>query len=184
MHLITDSTPRRRHDHPLEHVPARLAQLAERKALNLVVVGSSPTSGDALFFDTPAVCQWSSWARSRRASAPTHVILNHPTTRTSHGEHTHTGTYTHTHKHTRARARTLWHTHTHTYANKAGTSALTAIHSCCKKAFELAGSWSGLVMHGRDWGCGRAFFAVPSTVVHAQRSSNKCEHHRSPTPMV
>lgn len=49
MHLIRDSTPRRRHDHPLEHVPARLAQLAERKALNLVVVGSSPTSGDALF---------------------------------------------------------------------------------------------------------------------------------------
>lgn len=29
---------------------ARLAQLVERKALNLVVVGSSPTVGDSLFF--------------------------------------------------------------------------------------------------------------------------------------
>ena len=29
--------------------PARLAQSAERKALNLVVVGSSPTVGDLLF---------------------------------------------------------------------------------------------------------------------------------------
>ena len=28
---------------------ARLAQLVERKALNLVVVGSSPTSGDNFF---------------------------------------------------------------------------------------------------------------------------------------
>ena len=28
---------------------ARLAQLVERKALNLVVVGSSPTVGDVLF---------------------------------------------------------------------------------------------------------------------------------------
>ena len=53
MRLINDSTPSRRHDHPLEHVPARLAQLAERKALNLVVVGSSPTSGDILFLSRP-----------------------------------------------------------------------------------------------------------------------------------
>ena len=29
---------------------ARLAQLVERKALNLVVVGSSPTVGDHFFF--------------------------------------------------------------------------------------------------------------------------------------
>ena len=29
--------------------PSRLAQLVERKTLNLVVVGSSPTVGDRLF---------------------------------------------------------------------------------------------------------------------------------------
>lgn len=33
---------------------ARLAQLVERKALNLVVVGSSPTVGDSFFFFPPS----------------------------------------------------------------------------------------------------------------------------------
>ena len=32
--------------HPLKQVKARLAQSAERKTLNLVVVGSSPTLGE------------------------------------------------------------------------------------------------------------------------------------------
>ena len=35
---------------PRPNVPSRLAQLVERKTLNLVVVGSSPTVGVVLFF--------------------------------------------------------------------------------------------------------------------------------------
>ena len=39
---------------------ARLAQLVERKALNLVVVGSSPTVGERTFRETSSCCQDSS----------------------------------------------------------------------------------------------------------------------------
>ena len=35
---------------------ARLAQLVERKALNLVVVGSSPTVGEVFILYFPTVC--------------------------------------------------------------------------------------------------------------------------------
>ncbi len=40
--------------------PARLAQSAERKALNLVVVGSSPTVGDCAA-DTVMLAVWIQW---------------------------------------------------------------------------------------------------------------------------
>ena len=58
------------------------------------------------------------------------MILNHPTTRTSHGEHTHTGTYTHTHTniHAHAHAHSGTHIHTHTLTKLARVRLLRYTH--------------------------------------------------------
>ena len=53
-----------------QHSQARLAQSAERKALNLVVVGSSPTVG--VF---PRMCPWSSWSGRWKIPVPVHKLF-------------------------------------------------------------------------------------------------------------
>ena len=48
---------------------ARLAQSVERKALNLVVVGSSPTVGDLSFFQYDVVPWWASFLNNTTSLA-------------------------------------------------------------------------------------------------------------------